>query len=247
MTSTSHTMHLRFIFLGFLHLAVSQSTISTSTGNGWATPQCVTCGSWELCGSQPATPTATGSQTASCSGSTWSTKYSWSGDSETEVVLSRSSWGLQLSAVSSAPSTWDWSSTSGSGARVSVFYDIWLGTNSTGGAASSSSSHEVMIWLSALGGIQPVKSLLTSGIELAGYSWDLWKLPWSTYDTFTFVAATSGSSITSFSADLDYFFSSCSKFLISPWSVNSPCRIQNISSQMRELRPPNTSNPSGVV
>ncbi|KAG6865660.1 hypothetical protein C0991_000579 [Blastosporella zonata] len=60
-----------------------------------------------------------------------------------------------------------------------------------------------MIWLSGLGGIQPVGSAVTTGISLAGQTWTLWKGPNSNWEVFSFVVT---SQVNSFSADLNVFF-----------------------------------------
>ncbi|KAG6855867.1 hypothetical protein H0H87_009902 [Tephrocybe sp. NHM501043] len=63
-----------------------------------------------------------------------------------------------------------------------------------------------MIWLSGLGGIQPVGSPVKSGISLAGHSWTLWSGPNANWKVLSFVSESGD--ITSFSADLNEFFSS---------------------------------------
>ncbi|KDQ55806.1 glycoside hydrolase family 12 protein [Jaapia argillacea MUCL 33604] len=139
---------------------------------------CVTSGNYELCNDQWGIANGVGSQNTtliSTSGNdiSWSTTYTWA-DNENDVktytnVLSTTAKGVQLSAVTSAETTYDWTyNTQSSGLRADVSYDIWFGAAETGTAASSSSAYEIMVWLSGLGGIEPVGSLLTSDIELAG-------------------------------------------------------------------------------
>jgi len=62
------------------------------------------------------------------------------------------------------------------------------------------------VWLSGLGGIQPVGSLLTSNIEIDGYTWNLWSGPNSNWEVYSFIPATTGTSITSFNTNLLPFF-----------------------------------------
>ncbi|KDQ52797.1 glycoside hydrolase family 12 protein [Jaapia argillacea MUCL 33604] len=222
MTSTSHSMYLLCIVLGSLHLVVSGSTIGISTR---ATPQRTTCGIYELCVNGTVTATCIASSGSDVS---WSATYTWASNiaQMVEVSLSRAVSSTQLSAISSAPSTYDWTySTQSSGLRADVSYDIWLGTNSTGEPASASSSYEVMIWLSGLGGLQPVGSLVTSSISLAGYTWDLWKGPSSsTWEVFSFIPHTAGTSITSYNADLNVFFT----YLIANEGVASSQYVQSV-------------------
>jgi len=57
-----------------------------------------------------------------------------------------------LCDITTAPTAWDWEyTTQSSGIRADVAYDIWIGTTPDGIQASSSSSYELMIWLSGLG------------------------------------------------------------------------------------------------
>ena len=61
-----------------------------------------------------------------------------------------------------------------------------------------------MIWLSGKGGIQPVGSQITTGINLAGHNWNLWSGPNTNWQVFSFVSA--NGDITDFNADLKDFF-----------------------------------------
>jgi len=115
-------------------------------------------------------------------GVSWSTSYDWEGNGN-EVksyanVESNDYKGIQLSAITSAPTTYDWSySTTAdpvtSDLRADVSYDIWIGSSPDGAVASSASAYEVMIWLSGRGGAQPLGNYLTT-VSLGGYSWNLW-------------------------------------------------------------------------
>ena len=61
-----------------------------------------------------------------------------------------------------------------------------------------------MIWLSGLGGIQPVGSQILSNVEIAGHSWNLWKGPNANWEVLSFVSATGN--INDFNVDLNDFF-----------------------------------------
>jgi xyloglucan-specific endo-beta-1,4-glucanase len=60
-----------------------------------------------------------------------------------------------------------------------------------------------MIWLSGLGGIQPIGSQIATA-NIAGYTWNLWSGPNSNWHVYSFVSA--GGDITDFNADLNGFF-----------------------------------------
>ncbi|EJT99464.1 endo-beta-1-4-glucanase [Dacryopinax primogenitus] len=177
---------------------------------------CATSGDYTLCQNQWGSANGVGSQNStlvSTSGTdiAWTTTYTWANnpnDVKTYAnVLNNNVNGVTLSSVTSLPTTWDWSYTSeSSGLRADVSYDMWLGTSSTGTATSSTSEYEIMVWLSGLGGIQPVGSLLTSNIEIDGYTWNLWSGPNSNWEVYSFIPATSGTSITSFNTNLLPFF-----------------------------------------
>jgi len=177
---------------------------------------CATSGDYTLCQNQWGASDGVGSQNStlvSTSGTSisWTTTYTWA-NNENDVktyanVLNNNVKGVTLASITSLPTTWDWSyTTESSGLRADVSYDMWLGTSSTGAAASSTSSYEVMVWLSGLGGIQPVGSLLTSNIEIDGYTWNLWSGPNSNWEVYSFIPATTGTSITSFNTNLLPFF-----------------------------------------
>ncbi|KZO89966.1 glycoside hydrolase family 12 protein [Calocera viscosa TUFC12733] len=177
---------------------------------------CATSGDYTLCQNQWGSANGVGSQNStlvSTSGTdiSWTTTYTWA-NNENDVktyanVLNNNVLGVTLASITSLPTTWDWSYTSeSSGLRADVSYDMWLGTSSTGTAASSTSSYEIMVWLSGLGGIEPVGSLLTSSVSIDGYTWNLWSGTNSNWEVYSFIPATSGTSITSFSTNLLPFF-----------------------------------------
>ncbi|KDQ50920.1 glycoside hydrolase family 12 protein [Jaapia argillacea MUCL 33604] len=177
---------------------------------------CVTSGNYEMCNDQWGIANGVGSQNAtliSTSGNSisWSTTYTWANnpnDVKTYTnVLSNTAKGVQLSAVTSAETTYDWTyNTQSSGLRADVSYDIWFGTAATGTAASSASSYEIMVWLSGLGGIEPG--------------------PTETWETYSFIPHTAGTSITSFSADLNLFF----KYLTANEGISTALYVQAIQS-----------------
>ncbi|KAG6827131.1 hypothetical protein H0H92_013080 [Tricholoma furcatifolium] len=198
------------ILLGLLLAAVTcfAQTISGDT-------TCTTSGDYTLCQNLWGADEGTGSQTSdliSTSGNdiSWSTTWTWA-NNENNVksyanVNSNTAKGQQLQNIGSAPTTWDWSyESASSGIRADVSYDIWFGTASSGEPASTASSYEIMIWLSGLGGIQPVGSQTVTGLSIAGYTWNLWAGPNTNWETYSFVVQ--NENITSFSADLTEFFS----------------------------------------
>ncbi|THH13788.1 hypothetical protein EW146_g6481 [Bondarzewia mesenterica] len=159
----------------------------------------------------------------------WSTNYTWA-NSPNNVksyanVESNTAKGVQLSAITTAPTTWRWTyETQSAGIRADVSYDIWFGTASTGSPASSASSYEIMIWLSGLGGIQPVGSQITTGTQVAGSSWNLWKGPNANWEVFSFVSA--DGNIQDFNADLNDFF----QYLVAEQGVSNSQFVQAIQT-----------------
>ncbi|KAJ7072698.1 endocellulase [Mycena amicta] len=175
---------------------------------------CLPAGGYTLCqnlwgqafgvGSQSSTLTSSSAQSVS-----WSTNYTWAnGPNQVKSyanVLSNASKGVQLQNVASAPTSWNWTYASQSaGIRADVAYDIWLGVASAGNPATNASSFEIMIWLSGLGGIQPVGSQITTGTVIAGHTWNLWKGPNANWEVLSFVSA--AGNINSFNVDLNAFF-----------------------------------------
>ncbi|KAG8891162.1 hypothetical protein FRC01_014868 [Tulasnella sp. 417] len=145
------------------------------------------------------------SQATSQSGTTvaWKTTYTWSGGPY--QVKSYSNLDLQvglkkqISSITSIPSKWQWTYTSASSDLVAdVSYDLWLSTSSTGTGASSTSSYEIMIWLSTRGGAGPAGSQIGTA-TVNGISWKLFKGPVSTWTVFSYVPSTE---LTNFNQDL---------------------------------------------
>ncbi|KAG8916704.1 hypothetical protein FRC00_014498 [Tulasnella sp. 408] len=148
------------------------------------------------------------SQATSLSGNTvaWKTTYTWSGGPY--QVKSYANMDLQvgmrkqISSITSIPSTWRWTYTSASSNLVAdVSYDLWLSPSSSGTGASSTTSYEIMIWLSTRGGATPAGSQIGT-VTINGISWKLWKGPVSSWTVFSFVPP---SEITNWSQDLKPF------------------------------------------
>ncbi|KAH7345611.1 glycoside hydrolase family 12 protein [Rhizoctonia solani] len=151
-------------------------------------------------------------QATSYSGTTlaWKTTYSWVGSSsqvkscndvDANVALN-TGLGKQLSAISSIPSTWKWTYSSASSSLIAdVSYDLWLSNSASGTGSSSTSTYEIMVWLSSRGGAGPAGSQVGT-VTVGGYSWKLYKGTVSTWTVYSFVAS---SEITSYSGDLKGF------------------------------------------
>ncbi|PFH48691.1 glycoside hydrolase family 12 protein [Amanita thiersii Skay4041] len=175
---------------------------------------CLPAGAYTLCQNLWGSTSGVGAQNStliSASGNSvsWSTAWNWANNQNSVKsyanVISNSAKGVQLQSISSAPTTWSWVYRSQStGIRADVAYDIWLGTAPSGNPASTASSYEIMIWLSGLGGIQPVGSQVTSGISIGGHTWNLWRGPNSNWQVLSFVSASGD--IPNFNADLNQFF-----------------------------------------
>ncbi|TGO14886.1 hypothetical protein BTUL_0047g00480 [Botrytis tulipae] len=132
----------------------------------------------------------------------WSTNWSWAGGPT--QVKSYANVGLtmaakQVSAISTIPSTWDWTYT-GSNIVADVSYDLFSSTKGTGNA-----DYEIMIWLSALGGAGPISSTGSTPIAtptIAGVSWKLFSGLNGSTRVYSFVAS---STVNKFSGDLKTF------------------------------------------
>ncbi|KAK0226347.1 endocellulase [Armillaria fumosa] len=170
---------------------------------------CTTSGEYSLCQNLWGKSSGVGSQTSTLINAN---------------VLSATSKGKQLAAITHAPTTWNWTYLSeSSGIRADVSYDIWFGVAPSGTAASTSSSYEIMIWLSGLGGIQPVGSQITSNTAVGGHTWNVWRGPNTNWQVISFVAT---SEIRDFNADLKDFFN----YLVAQQGVPSTQYVQAIQS-----------------
>jgi len=132
----------------------------------------------------------------------WSTSWTWAGASSQVKSFANAvvtSTAMEISAISSIPSTWDWSYT-GTSVVADVAYDMFTSSSATG-----SDEYEIMIWLAAIGGAGPISStgstVATPTID--GVSWKLYSGPNGDTTVYSFVAA---SETTSFSGDLKAFF-----------------------------------------
>ncbi|GJE92459.1 glycoside hydrolase family 12 protein [Phanerochaete sordida] len=191
----------------------SRATIDTSSHCGqWDT---VTASQYEMFLDQWGISGATGSQCAnliSLSGSTisWKTTWSWSGGSGgvksfTNIQLNQGI-NQQLSAITSMPSTWQWSQSSTGTVVADVAYDLF-----TSNTAGGSNVNEIMIWLanfnagpiSSTYGSDGQPTPVASGISLAGHTWNLYSGSNGANNVFSFLP-TSGT-ITSFSGDIKTF------------------------------------------
>ncbi|KAG8915889.1 hypothetical protein FRC01_003476 [Tulasnella sp. 417] len=96
--------------------------------------------------------------------------------------------GAQLSSISSIPSQWYWTYLDASDDLVAdVSYDLWLSSSSTGTGSSSTSSYEIMIWLSTRGGAGPAGSQIATA-TINDMSWSLYQGTVSTWTVYSFVA-----------------------------------------------------------
>ncbi|KAG7053429.1 glycosyl hydrolase family 12 [Colletotrichum paranaense] len=152
----------------------------------------------------------------------WSTTWSWSGGqynvkSYANAVVNVSK--KALSAISSIPSTWNWSY-SGTGLVANVAYDLFTSSTATGSA-----QYEIMIWLGSLGGAGPI-SATGSAIAtptVAGRTWNLYKGVNGQMTVFSFVAP---SNVQSFSGDLKAF----ATYLINSQGLPSSQILQSIGA-----------------
>ncbi|KAK0459104.1 endocellulase [Desarmillaria tabescens] len=194
---------------------------------------CTTSGQYSLCQNLWGARSGVGSQTStliSTSGNniSWSTTWNWQNNPNNVKsyanVLSATSKGKQLASITTAPTIWDWSYMSeSSGIRADVSYDIWFGAAPSGTPASTASSYEIMIWLSGVGGIQPVGSQIATNVNVAGHSWNVWRGPNANWQVISFVSPTE---IHNFNVDLKDFFN----YLVAQQGVSSSQYVQAIQA-----------------
>jgi hypothetical protein len=109
---------------------------------------------------------------------------------------------MQLGAVTSVTSSWDFSVGGASTDAYDVAYDIWFCPNNSCGAGGFGGGTELMIWLDYQGCVPVQGGTSINGISLSGYTWSLWTKP-ATGNGSTYLAyAIQGSMVTSV-ADLD--------------------------------------------
>ncbi|KAH8702461.1 endoglucanase [Talaromyces proteolyticus] len=131
----------------------------------------------------------------------WKTEWNWEGASSSVKSFANAAYSFtskEISAISSIPTTWDWSYT-GSSIVADVAYDLF-----TSSSASGSAEYEIMIWLAALGGAGPISSSgspITSP-TIGGVTWNLYSGPNGATTVYSFVAT---SQQTNFSGDIHNF------------------------------------------
>ncbi|KAJ7594872.1 endocellulase [Mycena floridula] len=227
----THTrMHILATLLTGSTLAVALSSAQTIKGQF----DCMPAGAFNLCQNLWGISAGTGSQSSTLIGTSgssvsWSTNWTWAnGPNNVKSyanVESTSAKGVQLQNIASAPTAWSWHyETQSSGIRADVAYDIWTGVPSVGNPASANSSYEIMIWLSGLGGIQPVGSQITTATPVAGHTWNIWKGPNANWQVISFVSSTGN--IPDFAVDLKDFFT----YLIASQGVPATQYLQSIQA-----------------
>ncbi|KAG1877295.1 glycoside hydrolase family 12 protein [Suillus subluteus] len=164
------------------------------------------------------------SQLTSLSGSTiaWTTTYTWEGapnqvKSFANIQLNTGV-NQQLNAISSIPTTWEWSLSNNELAVGDVAYDLFTSYNPGG-----SNVNEIMIWLANVNS-GPISAQynaegqavpIVTNISLEGYTWDLYSGNNGVNQVYSYLL-TSGT-IESFSGDVYPFLS----YLIDNNSINS--------------------------
>ncbi|KAJ3551741.1 hypothetical protein NM688_g4530 [Phlebia brevispora] len=191
----------------------ARASIDTSSHCGqWDT---VTAGQYslllDLWGESGATSGSQCASLVSLNGNTisWKTNWTWTGGSGvksfTNMQLNQ---GLnqQLSAISSMPTTWQWSQSTTGSIVADVAYDLF-----TSNTAGGSNVNEIMVWLANInaGPISAVYNAsgdpvpVASDISLAGHTWNLYSGSNGANNVFSFLPASG--TVTSFSGDLKTF------------------------------------------
>jgi len=122
--------------------------------------------------------------------------------------------GQSLASISSIPTSWQWSyANTSSDLAADVSYDLWLSNAAGSMGATSNTTFEIMIWLSARGGVSPAGHQIATA-NISDVSWALYSGTVGTWAVFSFVAP---DEITNFTSDLKHFFT----YLISEQGVPS--------------------------
>ncbi|EIM84174.1 uncharacterized protein STEHIDRAFT_159380 [Stereum hirsutum FP-91666 SS1] len=140
----------------------------------------------------------------------WVNSFTWTGGtgvkSFTDIQLNDGV-NQQLSAISSMPTTWDWSLSTEDGIVADIAYDMFISDTSEGSA-----TNEIMIWManvnagpiSATYGSDGQPTPIASSIYIASQTWNLYQGSNGANNVFSFLP-TSGE-FTSFSGDLMDFY-----------------------------------------
>ncbi|KAG8807630.1 hypothetical protein FRC19_006414, partial [Serendipita sp. 401] len=142
----------------------------------------------------------------SVSGSTfaWDTTWTWAGGpynvKSYDNVAYNIATGVQVSKITSIPTTWNWSQ-SGTSPVNNVAYDLMTNASSDPNATHQ---YEIMIWVGAFGGAGPISSTgaAVATPSIGGISWKLYDGYNGSMRVFSFVAS---SNVKSFSGDLKAF------------------------------------------
>jgi len=78
--------------------------------------------------------------------------------------------GLRSGAVTTTLATTD-----PAGGAYDVSYDIWV--NRTATTSGAPNGLEIMVWLNSHGGVQPAGSEVATGVQIGGYTYDVWYSP----------------------------------------------------------------------
>ncbi|KAJ7287105.1 endocellulase [Mycena rebaudengoi] len=195
---------------------------------------CLPAGGYNLCQNLWGRAAGVGSQNSSLVSSSpqnvsWVTSYTWANGpnnvksyANVESVAAK---GVQLNKLTSAPAVWSWFyAAQSTGLRANVAYDIWLGRASSGRPATSASSFEIMIWLSGLGGIQPVGQQITTETVIGDNTWNIWKGPNANWQVISFVSARGD--LNWFNEDLKVFLD----YLVAEQGVPATQFVQSIQA-----------------
>ncbi|EGZ25668.1 putative glycoside hydrolase family 12 protein, partial [Phytophthora sojae] len=141
----------------------------------------------------------------SSSGSTvaWHTNWTWTGASSNVKSFANAALqfdAVQLSSVSSIPTTMEYSLEYSGNIAADVSYDLFTASTSTG-----DNEFEIMIWLAALGGAGPISSTgsAVATTTIADTSFSLYTGANGDTTVYSFVAS---DTVKSFSGDLMDFF-----------------------------------------
>jgi len=214
-------------------------TETTATTHPLLTGQydCDTGGNFQLCQNQWGIFAGVGNQTSQILAATgtevtWTTTFGWQNDynqvkTYTNVLFTPMRNGTQISAVTSIPTTWDWTLIDPSfDLRADISFDIWTGATPTGDPATAVSNYEIMIWLTDQGYAVPVGSLVAEP-TIAGFVWELWSGNNGRWTVLSFKPSSKApAKIESFNADVLDFFT----YLVENQNVSDSQYIQAIQT-----------------
>ncbi|KAL8821758.1 MAG: hypothetical protein Q9191_007247 [Dirinaria sp. TL-2023a] len=157
----------------------------------------------------------------------WSTTFNWQGTPDqvktyANAEASSITTCKPLNQYHSIPTTWDWSYGS---AQITgdVSYDAFLAPVCNG--PGDPHKYEIMVWLAALGGLNPIGSAGPS-VQIGGQAWTLWSGPNQQTGATVFSFVAGAGQVGSYSGDLIDFFN----YLVQNNGVDASLQLTSVQA-----------------